>query len=163
MLKIWPTQWGSWSDQKKIRYVAYQTSRSVSSAWTHLWFFHCSSLSLSKSFLKTAGDLSWPEVTLGDEDGSLAAIIQFRVSNLPVTRCLIVFRMVFVQKRRLSIFSNWLLMERLQNGPDLGSPISKFRDKHFIDTVTDINRWKLSGAAAFEISAKNLRSVQTPP
>ena len=34
----------------------------------------------------------------------------------------------------------WLIMERLLNWPDLRSPISKLRDIHFIDTVTDINR-----------------------
>ena len=51
--------------------------------------------------------------------------------------------MVSVQKRRLSFFSHWLKMERSQNWPDLGSPISKFRDINFIiDTVNRINRWK---------------------
>ena len=57
---------------------------------------------------KTAGDLSWPEMTLftwwHDED-SLVAIFWFRVSILPVNWCLKVFRMVFVQKRHLSISS----------------------------------------------------------
>ena len=47
--------------------------------------------------------------------------------------------MVFVQKRRLSFFSHWLIMERSQNWPDLRSPISKFRD--FIDTGTFHRYW----------------------
>ena len=45
-------------------------SRPVTSAWTHLWCFYRSSLSLSKVIVeKTAGDLSWPEVTSGTWEG----------------------------------------------------------------------------------------------
>ena len=40
--------------------------------------------------------------------------------------------MTFGQKRRLSIFSHWLIMERSQNWTDLRSPISKFREIHFV-------------------------------
>ena len=76
----------------------------------------------------------------GHKKGSLAAIFRFRISYLPVFRCLRVFRMVSIQKRRLSFFSHWLIMKRSQNWPNLMSPISKLRDMHFIDTVTHINR-----------------------
>ena len=43
-------------------------------------------------------------------------------------------------------------MERSQNWPDLRSPISKFRDKHFIDIITDINRWKFQSDLAFGVA-----------
>ena len=49
--------------------------------------------------------------------------------------------MGFIQNRRLSIFSHWLTMERLQNWRDLRSPISRVRF-FFINSVTDINIWK---------------------
>ena len=42
------------------------------------------------------------------------------------------FRLLFVQKRCLSSLSYWLIVERVQNLPDLRSPISKFWDVHFI-------------------------------
>ena len=57
------------------------------------------------------------------------------------------FRMVLFQKRRLSFFSYWLIMERSQKWPDLWSRISKIRDIHFIDTGTcmyqmlKVSRW----------------------
>ena len=84
--------------------------------------------------------------------------IPLRVSSLPVTRCLRVFQMVFFQKRRLSFFFRWLKMKRSQNWPDLGSPISKFRKIRFIDTGTDINRWKFLGDRAFGVA---MTSIQT--
>ena len=51
---------------------------------------------------------------------------QFSDSILHATRsqCLRVFRMAFVQEKRLSIFSHWLIMEKEQNRPELRSPTS---------------------------------------
>ena len=86
---------------------------------------------------------------------TLVAIFRFRVPSLPVTRWLRVFQMVSVQNRRVSIFSHRLIMERSQNWPVLGSPLSNFRDIHCIDTVKDINRC----ASVFETSAKNLKGM----
>ena len=110
---------------------------------TNLWCCHRSSLSISKvmaeKLLLTFLDPKWPR---RHEEESLVAIFRLRVSNILVTRCLRMFRMVFVQSSRLTIFSDWHIMERSQNWLDLRSPISKFRDKYFIDTVTDINLWK---------------------
>ena len=86
-------------------------------------------------------------MTLGswELEASPDAIFRFRVWLLPVTWCLVVFRMGFVQNRRFSIVSHWLTMEMSQNWPDLRSPISIFWDIHFIGTVTYINRWKFQG------------------
>ena len=67
------------------------------------------------------------------------ASVDQRLSPLHPTRCLRVFSMVFVQKRRLSFFSHWLIMERSQNWPDIRSPISIFLDIHFIDTLACSN------------------------
>ena len=115
-------------------------SRSVWSFWTQLWCFNCSSWSLSKvitgKLMVTFHDLKWPWPC---GEGPLVAIFRLRVSSLPVTRCLRVFRMVFFQKRHLSFFSHWLIMERSLNWPNIGTRISKFQDIHFIDTGTDIN------------------------
>ena len=49
-------------------------------------------------------------------------------------------------------------MERLQNWLDLGSPIAKYRDIHFIDTVTEINRGKVQGDQSFGVA---MTSIQT--
>ena len=138
-VKIWPqVKVTTWSEK-----VMLHINRSVLSAWTHLWCFHRSSWSISKSYTrKTAGDLPWPEMTLAIWRGVPVTIFRLRMSILLVNRCLRVFWMVFVQKRRLSFFSHWLKMERLQNWPDLRSPISKFRDVRVIDTGTNTNRWK---------------------
>ena len=129
----------TWSEK-----VMLHISRSVSSAWTHLWCFHRSSWSLSKviaeKLLVTFHDLKWP---WRHGNGSLVAIFRLSVPSLPVTRCLRVFRMVFFQKRRLSFFSHWLIMEGPQNWPDFWSLISKFRDIHLIDIGTDINCSKI--------------------
>ena len=128
----------TWSEK-----VMLHINRCVWSAWTHLWCFHCFSWPLSKVILEkllvTFHDLKWP---WRHDEGSPVTIFRLRVSILPVTRCWRVFWMVFVQTRSLSFFSHWLIMERSQNWPDLRSPISKFRDIRFIDTGTDINRWK---------------------
>ena len=48
--------------------------------------------------------------------------------------------MAFVQNRRLSIFSHWIIIERPQNWPDLRSPISKFRDTRLIGFYTRFYR-----------------------
>ena len=53
--------------------------------------------------------------------------------------------MVTVQQSRVSFFSYWLIMETLHNWPDFRSPISKFWDKHFINTVACSNRCKFQG------------------
>ena len=140
--------------------IMLHISRSVSSAWTHLWWFHRSSLSIKSYCRKTAEylyDLKWP---WRHEKGSLVAIFWFRMSSVPVIRCLKVFRMVFVPKRRISILFHWLIMERSQNWPDLESPISKFRDMHFMDTVTYINRWKFQGDRPVGVMVA-MTSIQT--
>ena len=46
----------------------------------------------------------------------------------------------FLPKEAPFNFLPLIIMERSQNRPDLGSRISIFRDRHFIDTGTDINR-----------------------
>ena len=66
----------------------------------------------------TFHDLKCPR---GHEEGSLVAMLRIGVSSLPVNRCLRAFQMVFAQKRRLSIFSHCLIIERPQNWPSLGS------------------------------------------
>ena len=92
------------------------------------------------------------------DEGLLGAVFRFRVSSLPETRCLRVLRMVFVQKKRLSIVSHWLIIERSQNWPELRSRISKFWDKHFIDTDTGINRWKFQRYHSVGVA---MASIQT--
>ena len=103
----------------------------------------------------TFRDLKWP---WWHDEGSPVTIFRLRMSILPVVRCLRVFWMVFVQKRRLSFFSPWLIMERSQNWPDIRSPISKFRYVCFIDTGADINRWKFQGNRSVGVA---LTSIQT--
>ena len=103
----------------------------------------------------TFHDLKWPWRL---DEGSPVTIFRLRKSILPVTRCFRVFWMVFVQNRRLSFFSHWLIMERSQNWPDLRSPISKFRDIYFIDTGTDINCWKFQGDLSFGVAMTNIQS-----
>ena len=143
MSKIWPkVKVMTWSEK-----VILHISRSVSWTWIHIRRFHRYSLSLSSYYRKkrlvTVHDLWWFRA---HEEGSLVAIFRFRASSLPVYRCLIVFGMMFVQNGRLSISSHWLpIMEKLQNCPDLRSPIYKFRDVNFIDTVTHNNCWKCQG------------------
>ena len=62
-----------------------------------------SSWSLSKviaeKLLVTFHDLKWPR---RHDERSQIAIFRFRLSSQPITLCLRVFRMAFVQKRRLS-------------------------------------------------------------
>ena len=131
----------------KKGYAAYQSIRTYCRPEHILvWFYHCSSLSLSKviaeKLLVTFYNLKLP---WGNEEGLLVAILRFSVSILPVSQCLRVFRMILVQKRRLSIFSHWLRMERSQKWPDLRPPISIFRDITFIDNVTNINSCEIQG------------------
>ena len=66
----------------------------------------------------------------------------------------------FRAKRRISFFSHCLRMERSQNWPDLRSPISKFRDMRFIDTGTDINRWKFQGDRSFSVAMTNIKKSE---
>ena len=116
----------------------------VSSAWNIYGIFIALTCLYEKLLPKHCLEpfmTSWPQ---GHEVGSLVTIFRFRVSILPAAQCLRVFRMIFVQKRRLSIFSHWFIMERSQNWPDPRSPISKFRSINFID-VTNITRWKFQG------------------
>ena len=108
MFQIWPqVKIITWSQK-----VMLHASRSVSSAWTHQWCFHRSSLSLSKTIaeklLVIFHDLEWP---WWHDERSLVAIFRFGVSSLTVNRCLRVFGMVFGQKRRRSNLSHWFIME----------------------------------------------------
>ena len=66
--------------------------------------------------------------------------------------------MLMDSKRRLSFFSHWLIMERSQNWPNLRSPISKFWDIHFIDTLACSNRWKFKD---YRLIGVALRNIQT--
>ena len=150
LLKIWP--------EVKVTgkgHVAYQLIRIVelntSDLFSSLW--HVSIKSYSQ---KTAGDRSWPEMTSGAHRGVTGAFFLFSVSCLPMNRCLRAFWTIFVQKRRISIFSHWLIMERSQNWPDLRSQISKIRDIHFIHTVTHINRWKFQSDRSVGVAIASL-------
>ena len=89
-----------WPDQKS--YVAYRRSDIVDLNTSNV-YFHCSNTSLWKVVVencwgpfKTWGDLG--DVKRGRN--FLVAIFLFSVSSFPVTRCLEVFRMVFVRKGR---------------------------------------------------------------
>ena len=146
----------SWSDRKKSRCIFVNPYRRPEYIYgvvialaglfqkllpnKRLVIFHC---------------LKWP---WRHSEGSLVAIFQLRVSRLPVTRCLRVLRMFFFQKKHLSFFFPWLIIKRSQNCPDLRSPISKFRDICFIDTGTDINRWKFQGNRSVGVA---LTGIQT--
>ena len=155
MLKIWPqVKVMTWPEK-----VMLHISRFTWSTWTHLWCFHCSRWSVSKvipeKLLVTFHDLKWP---WWHDEGSSVAIFRLRMSSLPPTRCLRVFWMVFVQKRRLSFFSHWLIMERSQNWPDLRPPISKFWDIHFIDTLACSNRCKIQGNRSVGVALRNIQT-----
>ena len=135
------------------------SGRSLSSVWTHLWYFHRSSLSISKviaeKLLATFHDLKWP---WGYEEGSLVAIFRFKIPLLPVARRLRVLRILFVKKRRLSIFSRWLIMERSQNWPERRSPISEFWYINLIDAVTRINCWKFQGNRSVDVAMMRIHT-----
>ena len=51
-----------------------------------------------------------------------------------------------------------LVMERSQIWPDLGSRISNFRDISFIDTGTNINRWKFQCDQAIGVAMTNIQT-----
>ena len=140
--------------------VMLHISISVSSAWTHLWCFHRSSLSpsnvIAEKLLVTFHDLKWP---WRHGKGSLVAIFWFSVSILLVTWCLRVFRMIFVQTRRLSVLSHW---HNEHNGRKIDLTlgylhISKLWDRHVIGSVTDINRWKLQGDWSFGVAMTSIK------
>ena len=122
-------------------------------------YFHRSILSLSKAMaeklLMTFRNLKWPR---GPEEGSLVAIFRFRVSDIPINRWLWVLGMDFVQKRRHSIFSHLLIIERSQNWSDLRSPISKFWEVHFINNLTRIKPWKFQDYRSVGVA---MTSIQT--
>ena len=118
-------------------HVAYQSIRIVglnTPIYMVIWCFYRSSLSLSKviaeKLLVTFHDLKWSRWHEGR--GSLVAIFRFRVSSLPVTRCVSVSN-GFRPKEAPFNFPYLLIMERSQNWPGRGSPISTFRDIYFID------------------------------
>ena len=135
MLKNWPrsrSRSRSWTWlEKAMRHISW----SASSSWPQLRCFHSLRLSLQKNIAEkpvvTFYVMKWP---CGYDNGSLVAFFLFRVSVLPVSRCLRAFIIIFVQNRRFSILFHWLMMERSQNWPNLRSLISKFWVIHFIDT-----------------------------
>ena len=55
-------------------------------------------------------------------------------------------------------FSPIDLMGRSQNWPDLRSPISKFFDIHFIDTVACSNRWGFQGNRSVGVALTNIQT-----
>ena len=60
---------------------------------------------ITEKLLLTFHDLRWYR---GHKEGLLVAIFRFRMSILPITRYLRVFRMVSARKRRLPFLSSWL-------------------------------------------------------
>ena len=104
----------------------------------------------------TFHDLKWP---WRHDEGSPVTIFLLRVSILPVTRCLRVFEWCS-SKRGAFHFSliDLHIMEGSQNWPDLKSPIKKFRDTRFIDTGTDVNRWKFQGNRSAGVALENIQT-----
>ena len=82
----------------------------------------------------------------------------FSVSKPLVIQCLGVFIMSFVQKRRISIFSHWLIMGRSQNWPDLRSSISKFWDIHFVHAIALSNRWKFQSDRSLGVAMTDIET-----
>ena len=82
----------------------------------------------------------------------------FSVSKTLVIQCLGVFIMSFVQKRRISIFSHWLIMGRSQNWPDLRSSISKFWDIHFVHAIALSNRWKFQSDRSLGVAMTDIET-----
>ena len=154
---MYDLRWRSCPDWKK---VMLHISRSVSSFWTHLWCFHRSSWSMKSYCRKTAGDLSWPEMTLATWRGVTSHNLPTQGVNSTYNTMFESVSIGFRPKETPFIFFHGLIItERSQNSPDHGSPISKFRDIHFVDTITDINRWKISIAdRSFGVA---LTSIQT--
>ena len=121
----------------------------------------CRMWSLSKviaeKLLVTFHELKW---LWWHGEGSLVAIFRLRASTVKSTCNPMLERVSndFRPKETPFVFPHWLIMERSRNWPDLRSPISKFGDKHFIDTVTDINRWQFQGDRSFGVA---MMSIQT--
>ena len=82
----------------------------------------------------------------------------FSVSKPLVIQCLGVFIMSFVQNRRISIFSHWLIMVRSQNWPDLRSSISKFWDIHFVHANALSNRWKFQSDRSLGVAMADIET-----
>ena len=97
--------------------------------------FHRLAYPYQKLLPKSAGGLSWPEMAFWNMRRSHWSQVSgsgVKFTSNPMFECASI--MVFVQKRRFSIFSHGLLIiERSQNWPNLRTPISKFQDIYFID------------------------------
>ena len=120
-------------------HVAYQLIRIVGLS-TSIVFASFYLVSIKSYCRKTAGDLSWPKVTSVTWGGVIG--LSFPIQGVK-SSCNPMFESVlnsFCSKEVFFILPSTLQMSHAW--ADLRSPISKFRDKHFIDTVTDINRWK---------------------
>ena len=156
MLKIWPqVKVMTWPEK-----IMFHISRSASSAWTHLWCFHRSSWSLSKVILEklmvTFHDLKWPWWRRGVIGHNISTQGVNSTSN-PMFESVL---NVFCSKEAHFIFLllTYIIMERSQNWPDLRSPISKFWDIYFIDTVACSNRWKFQGNRSVGIALTNIQT-----
>ena len=146
----------SWPDRKRSNCISvdpYGRSKYIYGVFIAL-------VGLYKKFKsycrKTAGDLLWPEMTLATLRGVTGR-------NIPIqgvkSTCNPMFESVsngFLPNEGWGAFHfspiDLFIMERSQNWPDHGSPISKFRDKHFIHTGRNINRWKFQGDRAFGVA-----------
>ena len=95
---------------------------------------------MPKKLLVTFHDLRWPQ---RHEEGSLAASFRFRVSSLPCYPMLESVKNGIRPKEVPFIFLSLTCNGKVANWLDLRSHISKFQDKHFMDTVSRINLWTL--------------------
>ena len=68
------------------------------------------------------------------------------------------FEWVSSKRSAFQFSPNWLIMERSQAWPDLGSPILKSRDKKFIDSLTDINLVKFQGDRSLGVAMAIVRT-----
>ena len=132
---------------------------SVSLTWTHLRGIHCFHMSLSKfkSYSQNTADVSWLLLNVITRD-DLRDIMTGHWSQFSDLVCQVyllpnvwVFRMVFIQKRGLFIFSKILIMEGSQNWPDLRSQISKYWDVNF----TYANCYYLLISESLKVSSKS--------
>ena len=121
--------------------------RSVSSAWTQLWCFHCFSWSLSKFIDEKL------LVTFHDLEGATGR-------NIPTqgvkSTCNPMFESISIGFRPKQ--TPFICVPFTYNGEYLGALISKFRDTHFIDIITKINRWKFQGGRSLGVP---MTSIQT--
>ena len=102
------------------------------------------------------------------EDGSLVAIFRFRVSSLPVQDAGVFRVQCFVTASVSSVCSfcpkevpfNFLLLngeiEKLTWAWVID--VFKFREKHFIDAVTDISYRKFKGDQSFGVAMTNIQT-----